>query len=432
MEPTDMREILRAYWPFIIIALIGLLIALRFVEPAPPKRITFAVGPSGGAYEAFALRYQAILGESGVTVDLIETAGSVDNLRMVGDGDADLGLVQGGLAKPDVDENARSLGGLFLEPFWVFARTSFPAEDFGDLKSARMAIGQPGSGTRALAIQMRAEWGDGWGPNSNLALSGTLARDALISGEIDAAIYVSSVDSPLIRELLAREDIYPIPFPQASALSRRSPALAETVLLRGVLDIGDNLPEVDIPLIAPVAQIVTRRDTHPAIQAILLDSANAIHSEGSLLIPAGTFPDGKLTDLPLSREAFRWFERGPSALRRWFSFGTANFLERAWVLAIPLITLMIPMARVAPPIYRWRVRRRIYIWYSDIRELETKGRAATTDAERQSVVAKLNRLQEDVGKVDVPLSYTDDLYRLRNHIEFVESLIGKLKLENSA
>ncbi|MEO1407581.1 MAG: TAXI family TRAP transporter solute-binding subunit, partial [Pseudomonadota bacterium] len=320
----------------------------------------------------------------------------------------------------------RALGGLFLEPLWVFANTNIDVEGFGDLKTARMAIGEPGSGTRALAIQMRAEWGTDWGPDSNLALSGTAARDALLAGDIDAATYVSSVDSPVIRELLQRDDVRLIPFPQAAALSRRSPALAETVLLRGVLDIGGNLPVTDVPLIAPVAQIVTRRDTHPAIQAILLDSANAIHSEGSLLTTAGTFPDGTLTDLPLSREAFRWFERGPSTLRRWFSFGTANFLERAWVLAIPLITLLIPMVRVAPPIYRWRVRRRIYVWYSDLRDLETRGRSATGDEDRRTILAQLDKLQEEVGNVDVPLSYTDDLYRLRNHIEFVEGLISKL------
>ncbi|MEM6901599.1 MAG: TAXI family TRAP transporter solute-binding subunit, partial [Pseudomonadota bacterium] len=205
------RELLRAYWPFIAVAAVALIIALRFVEPPPPKRITFAVGPNGGAYENFALRYQTILGESGVTVDLVETAGSVDNLRMVGNGDADIGLVQGGIADPVVDEGLRALGGLFLEPLWVFVRRDFEAEGFSDLKNARMAIGDPGSGTRALAIQMRAEWGNDWGPDSNLALSGQAAQSALIAGDIDAAAYVSSIDSPLIRELLQRSDVYLLP-----------------------------------------------------------------------------------------------------------------------------------------------------------------------------------------------------------------------------
>ncbi|MEL7454385.1 MAG: TRAP transporter substrate-binding protein, partial [Pseudomonadota bacterium] len=186
------------------------------------------------------------------------------------------------------------------------------------------------------------------------------------------------------------------------------------------------LPANNIPLVAPVAQMLVAEETHPAIQAILLEAASDIHGESSLLATAGTFPDVTLTDVKVSPEAKRYFENGPSALRRWFSFGMANFLERAWVLAIPLLTLMIPMIRVAPPIYRWRVRRRIYVWYSDLRDLEAKGRSAKTEEERLQITRQLDQLQAEVGKVDVPLSYTDDLYRLRSHIEFVEGLILRL------
>lgn len=419
-----MRDFIRVYWPFVAVAFVGLLIALRFVEPAPPREITFAAGSPGGAYHAFALRYQRLLGEQGIDVGIIETAGSVENLRMVADGDADIGLVQGGIANPQGDDELRGLGGLFLEPFWVFVRTDLGATDFGDLKPLRMAIGQPGSGTRALAIDLKSEWGTGWAGSTSLAMSASEARDALIAGEIDAAVYVASVDSPIVRDLLVAPGISVLPFARAEALARRSPALAPVTLLRGVVDIGADTPLADTPLIAPVAQILTSRQTHPAIQAVLLEAADAIHSTGTLLSPAGAFPDGSLTDLPLSGEAARYYKRGPSALRRWFPFGVANFLERAWVLAIPLLTLLFPLVRAAPPIYRWRVRRRIYIWYSDLRALEAEGRTAATREDRERVIGKLARLQEDVGAVEVPLSYTDDLYRLRNHIAFVGELLA--------
>lgn len=421
-----MRDFIKVYWPFVAVALVGLLIALRFVEPAPPREITFAAGTPGGAYHAFALRYQRLLADQGIRVELVETAGSVENLRMVSGGDADIGLVQGGIANPQSDGDLRALGGLFLEPFWVFVRTDIGATGFGDLKARRMAIGQPGSGTRALAIDLKAEWGTGWQEATSLALSATEARDALLAGEIDAAVYVASVDSPIVRDLLAAPGVMVLPFARAEALARRSPALAPVTLLQGVVDIGSDIPPADTPLIAPVAQILAARQTHPAIQAVLLDAAEAIHSAGTLLSPAGAFPDGSLTDLPLSGEAERYYKRGPSVLRRWFPFGVANFLERAWVLAIPLLTLLFPLVRAAPPIYRWRVRRRIYIWYSSLRTLEAEGRAAATPEERERVIGKLAKLQEDVGTVDVPLSYTDDLYRLRNHIAFVENLLGEM------
>ncbi|HBH44374.1 MAG TPA: TRAP transporter substrate-binding protein, partial [Hyphomonas atlantica] len=213
------------------------------------------------------------------------------------------------------------------------------------------------------------------------------------------------------------------PFERAPALARRHEALSDIILLRGVVDIGEDIPAADVPLVAPVAQLVVRKDLHPAIEALLIDAATSIHSEGTLLAPAGHYPDPDLIDLPITDQARRYYQNGPSFLRRYFSFDVANFLERAWVLAIPLLTLLFPLVRVAPPIYRWRVRRKIYVWYEDLRTLEERGRAADRDDQRDQVLEELEALQAEIGAVEVPLSYTDDLYRLRSHVEFVKQLV---------
>lgn len=424
-----MREFFNAYWPFIAIGVGGLIFAMLFIEPAPPRHISFAVGSQSGAYHTYAERYQRILGEKGITVDLLETGGSVDNLRLVRDGDADIGLVQGGIANAEMDPDLRALGGLFPEPVWVFVRADLGVADFGDLRDKSMAIGASGSGTYALARQLQSEWDGKWPAKSQKQMSGSAAARALQNGDLDAAFFVTAVGAPYLQPLLKDPNLALLPFPRAEALARRSPSLAPQTLLHGVLDIGEDRPKTDIPLIAPTAQIVVGGKTHPAIEAVLLDAAHAIHSEGSLIAPAATFPDAKLTDLPLSSEARRYYRNGPTALRRWFSFGWANFLERSWVLLIPLITLTIPLVRVAPPIYRWRVRRKIYVWYSDLRSLEVRGRSADSREERQAIVSELRKLQIDAGKIEVPLSYTDDLYRLRSHIEFVGDLLSRLKAD---
>ncbi|MEM1105670.1 MAG: TAXI family TRAP transporter solute-binding subunit [Pseudomonadota bacterium] len=418
------KDFLKVYWPFIAIALLGLLLAMRFVEPAPPRAITLASGAPGGAYAAFGERYANLLAEHNVRVTLINTEGSLDNLRLLTDGDADAALVQGGLTQQGDAERLRTLGGLFFEPFWVFVRADLGAERFEDLRTARMAIGAEGSGTRALALHIKREFGGDWGPNTSLALSGPAAADALRAGEIDAAAFSAGYTAPYVRELIDNPAVRLLSFERAPALAQRQPALAHITLLRGVIDVGRNLPEEDVDLAAPVAQLLVREDLHPAIHAILLEAASDIHSAPSLLAAPGAFPNGVRTEVPLSREAQRFYRDGPSALRRYFSFGMANFLERAWILLIPLVTLMIPLVRVAPPIYRWRVRRKIYIWYEDLRALETKGRAATNDQTREAVRDELTALQEEIGKLEVPLSYTDDVYRLRSHVAFVNQLLG--------
>ena len=418
-----MKDFLRAYWPFLLIGFIGLVIAMRFVDPAPPKHVIFASGSPDGAYSGYAERYKTLLEESGIEVEILHTKGAIENLRLLADGEADIALLQGGLAKPSDGELMHSLGGLFQEPLWVFVRIDIEAGDFGDLKQSRVAIGASGSGTRALAMDIRNEWGSGWSAEAGAPLSGMAAAEALLAGELDAVVYAASIEAPYVTRLLNEPSVRLLPFARASALSRRAPALAPVTLLRGVVDVGADIPSADVPMIAPIAQLGVRNDLHPAIQALLLDAAVSIHSEGSLLARASTFPDPTLTDLPLSKEARRYYQNGPTALRRWFSFSTANFLDRAWVLLIPLLTLMIPLARVAPPIYRWRIRRKIYVWYSDLREIETKGHEAKSAEARNGVRRELEKLQQETAAVEVPLSYNDDLYRLRSHIRFVLQIL---------
>ncbi|MEZ6010688.1 MAG: TAXI family TRAP transporter solute-binding subunit [Hyphomonas sp.] len=424
---SGLRDFLKVYWPLIAVALLGLILAFALMDPAPPKKIRFAAGAPGGAYHAFAERYQRLLEEQGVKVELVDTAGSVENLRLLDEGEADVGLIQGGLASAHDREKLHSLGGLFPEPFWVFVRNEAGVNSFGDLRGYRFAIGAPGSGTRNLALVLQGEYGGTWPAGAQLTLSGTDAADALKAGELDAVAYASSVEAPYIQSLLREPGVSLLPFERAPALSRRQDALSAVTLLRGVVDIGADIPSTDMPLVAPVAQLAIRNDLHPAIEALLIDAAVAIHGDGSLLSDAGAWPNPDATDLPISSQARRYYKDGPSFLRRYFSFSVANFLDRAWVLAIPLLTLLFPLVRAAPPIYRWRVRRKIYVWYKDIRDLERRGRAMHNKDERARILDELEDLQEEIGTVDVPLSYTDDLYRLRNHVEFVKQLVMNAK-----
>ena len=410
----------------VVITLIGLIVALRFVEPAPPKTIVFAAGQSGGAYYQTAIAYRDALAAYDIEVEVIETAGSVENISRLSEDSADVALIQAGIANADDEVSLRALGAMFFEPLWIFVRADLAADDLGDLRGVRMAIGPEGSGTRALVDRIRLEWGAVWPQAASLPLGSREALAALQDGEIDAAAFVASVDASYVGALLSDRRFTLLPFERGPALARRIPYLAQVPLLRGVADVGADIPAADIPLVATSAMLVVDEDTHPAIQAVLLDAARDIQRTGTLMSAPGTFPNRDFVDLPLSKEAERYYERGPSVLRRIFPFGLANFLERAWVLAIPLLTLAIPLVRIAPPLYRWRIRRKIYVWYRDLRDLETRGRHAESHAEREIVIGELAKIQAATGKVEVPLSYTDDLYRLRNHIAFVTNLMERL------
>lgn len=418
-----MKDALKVYGPLAAVILILLIITMRYIAPPPPMELRFAAGGVDGQYYSLAQQYADALAAHGITVDVLETAGTVENYRLLESGDADVALLQGGIASDLADQGTQSLGGVLAEPFWIFVPRNSSAADFGNLHDMTVAAGSAGSGTRAMTERLQREWGGAWAPLNPLA--GSAAATALIAGDIDAAVFTASVDASYVQRLLRNPETRLIGVRRAPGLAMRDAALAPVTLYEGVVDMDRNIPSSNVSLIAAIAQLGVREGLHPALQAVLLEAAEPIHDSGTMITPGGTYPDATQTDLVLSAEARRFYRKGPTFLRRYFSFGWANFFERAWVFLIPLITLMIPLVQMAPPVYRWRIRRKIYVWYNDLRDLERRGVEAESDASRDKVLAEIQALQHEVGQVEVPVSYNDELYHLRSHINFVEALIAR-------
>jgi len=253
-------------------------------------------------------------------------------------------------------------------------------------------------------------------------LGGRAAAAALVAGEVDAAAFVTAKYRPLLSDLLARPEIRLLSFGRAAAYQRRYRYLAAVSLPEGAIDLAADLPADDIMLLSPLATLVARDDVHPALIDLVLRAASEIHGGPGLFEEPGEFPSPNNVDFPLSDEAERYFQSGLPFLRRVLPFWAATLVERLWVLLLPALTLLIPLLRIAPPTYRWQVRRRIVRWYRELRRLEEELQAATEAGDRGALrasLAEVDRLQVEIGRISVPLAYADDLYNLRLHTEFV-------------
>lgn len=418
-----MRDILKVYGPAILIIVALFAVAIRFIAPPPPKVMRVAAGVADGYYLGIAKRYEAALEPEGLDdVVIIDTQGSIDNLRLLSDhpDQVDMALVQGGLAS-DVDtKNVVAVAGIFYEPVWVLVRAGVRAARLADLKNYRIAIGPEGSGTRVLAAELLAA-NEISGDNATLLDIGTgHALRALEDGEIDAAFFVTSEPSRGMIGILSRKRARILPFDQAEAYRMKFPFLTPVTLPKGAVSIAANVPPVDVTLLAPTGTIVARDDIHPALVNLVLRAAHELESGRQLFAAAGTFPTGKHLDFPLHPDAQRYFDRGPSLLYRYLPFWIAVWIERATVLAIPLLT-MVPIIRMAPPAYRWQVQRKIYRWYTRLRYVEDKADATVTADERSKLLQELDTVERHLLKLKVPLSYAQQLYDLRGHLAFVRS-----------
>ena len=426
----SLRDLFATAWWIILIVGIGFVVAYQFVQPAPPSRIVITTGSDSGAYYQFANRYAAILARNGVTLEVKTSAGSLENLARLKNDEAQVGFVQGGVVEPKADQDEEedsgllSLGSMFYEPVWVFYRGDKRLERLTDLRGKRVAIGQEGSGVRQLAQQLleanEIPTGDHLVP-----LSGLKAAEELQQGRIDAAFVIAAEKAPVIQVLLRSPGIKVMNFSQADAYQRRFPFLTKVVFPHGVADLVRDFPPEDVTVLAPTANLIVRDDLHPALQSLLLQAASEVHGKSGFFQKAGEFPAYKDHMVPLSPEAGRYFKSGSPFLQRYLPFWLAVLIDRLFVLLIPIIALLIPLLKVAPAVYNWRVRSKVFRSYGELKFLEDDLRHHFDPAKLGDYRNRLDALDEEASLLRVPLGFTDLVYTLREHVNLVRHILDK-------
>jgi uncharacterized protein len=410
-----------------VVVVAGFVITYQYVGAPPPSVVRIATGAKNGAYYTFAQEYARLLANDGITLEIVPTAGSVENLQLMKNGEVSLALIQGGSATKDDKERLQSLGSLFLEPVWIFTRNQSGIKRFLDLKGKRVSIGVEGSGTHLLATQLLAAAGITETNTRLIREETTHAIDSLSKGKIDAAFFVASPKAPIVRKLFAAPAVELLNFDRAAAYGRWFPFLTPVTLSEGVIDLQRNIPSHDTPLVAASANLAARGDLNASLIPAVLNAVTRVHQSGGVLEHKRQFPSVDFVDLPLNEDAHRYLINGPSFLFRWLPYGTAVLLDRLKILVLPLLALLLPLFKIAPPLYTWRIRSKIYKWYATVREIESSIQEEKVSGDAASLINRLSDLDRQVASVSVPLSYAAELYHLRLHIRFLQE-----KLRSSA
>ena len=422
------REQLSVVGPALGLAIIAFVVALQWVEPAPPSRIVIATGRSDGAYYRFAQQYRDRLSRERITLEIRETTGSVENIRLLEDpaSGVDVAFVQGGTASAAKTDRLVSLASLYFEPLWVFSRTHPGPSDVRGLRGRRLAVGPEGSGTRPVALTLLAANGITERNTRVLPLAGLDAVQALRRGEVDTVFLIASHESPMVKAMIGMPGLSLLSFPRADAYTKRFPFLSKVVLPAGGLSLEADVPPRETLLLAPAATLVVRREVHPALVDLLLVAAAGVHAGRGLFEAPKQFPSPDHLEFPLLHEAERFHRSGPPLLARYLPFWAATLIDRIKVLVLPLLVL-VPLARLVPPIYRWRVRSKIIAKYRDVVDVDLALGRHPSQAECDELLARIARIEDDVRKLQVPLGYADAHYHLRNHLELVRANVKELR-----
>ena len=409
-----------------VILLSGLVVIFAifwFFHSAPPDTITITSGPKGSIFETTAEKYAQILGGDAVKLKILPSEGSLENLKRLLDPSfrVDIGFVQGGVAAGLNLDKLVSLGSISYEPLLVFYRGARSVDLLSQLSGKRLAIGPEGSGTRSFALELLAANGiEPGGATALMDLEPEAAAKALMEGSVDGVFLMGDVASPqLMRSLLQTPGIHLLNFTQADAYSRRILYLNKLILPKGSMDFGKDIPAHDVNLIGPTVELIARSDLHPSLSDLLLEAAMKVHGRAGLLKRQGEFPAPLEHEFRISPDASRFYKSGKSFLYRYLPFRMASLLNRILVAFVPMVVLLIPILRVIPALYRWRMKLRIYRWYRALLLLEQDLAANLASEKREELFAQLMHIEKEVNRMKMPASFGDQFYGLRGHISFV-------------
>lgn len=444
----SLRDMLISAGPVALLAAALLAGAYWWLDPQPPERVSLAGGPAGSAYAEFGQRYAQVLLRDRVLVEVQATEGSQANLQALRSGTADVAFVRGGSADAAADGEVgiESLGALFYEPLWLFYRVDAlkpaapvtpvrrtsagtqsvaaplneaipPLRVFAQLKGLRVNVDQPGSGAPDIMRRLLAANGLDDSSIQLSQLAPESASEALQGGLIDAMVLITAPESPVVGKLLRTPGIALMDVAQADAYARRFPFLQAVTLPRGVVDLAADIPPDDVSLLATTTSLLTREETHPALRQLFAQAAQGLHSGAGWFNQARDFPNTRTSELPVSPEGDRAINGTPPFWQSYLPFWASNLLQRMWLVIGGVIVLLLPLSRVVPPLYTFRVRRRVFRWYARLRDIEAK--LYKEGADRRLLLNELDELDRVANQIAVPLAHAEELYALRHNIDIV-------------
>jgi TRAP-type uncharacterized transport system substrate-binding protein len=435
---VQFREVALVAGPAILLVLAAFWVTSRFVAPAPSKEVVIAAASKGSPYYEAAERYRQILADNGITLTIRETSGSLENLALIKDeaSGVDAAFLQGGVSSSRFAPGVESIGRVFHEPVWIFHNGPAGLERLTELAGKRVLIGPAGSATEALATRLLAASGVTTESARliNMALPDYV--EALQSGAADAGLAVLGPEARTVRRLLAAPEVRLMRLSQADAYVQRFPFLTRIELKRGVVDFAADIPPADTRMLTTTAAVVVREELHPALVNLLTQALLEVHGqprlnangETGLFQRAGMFPVADDQEYPLSPDAARVYKSGPPFLQRYLPFWLATSIDRLTVLLLPMLGILLPVGKLAPVLYAWRVRRRIVYWYRELMRVDAEVELEEPlTAERLAELRReVDRIESAVNRLPVPLSFANQLYDLREHVNVVHRRLATL------
>jgi len=409
-----------------VVVIVGIVsVALIYFIPTPPSRIVMATAFKGASFEYYGRQYREIFARSHVELELRETAGAVENLKLLQDPNSDvqIAFVTGGISDAKHAPGVLSLGTVYDQPFWIFYSSNVQIDQFSQLKGKRIAVGPVGSATRFMAEQVLGKGGVNSETAKFLPFAGSDADKALQDGQVDAVWIIGVPEATAVQSFLRNRNVRPMSFPMSEAFTRILPDLARMTLPQGTIDIERIIPSDDVQLIGTKSKVLIRSDLHPEIVQLLLQTMKEVHGGSDLFHRGGEYPNASDSEYTVAPTAIDFYRNGPSFMQRHLPLWLSIHVQRAIAILVTGIAIGLPLLHFVPQGYNWMTRRRLLHWYAQLKALEASLDASESHRHLLDRQAEIERIEDAVGQIDFPLTFSDQVYNLRSHIDIVRRKI---------
>ena len=414
--------------PWAAVVLAALYIVYRLVDPLPPRHFVIAAGIAGSGYGKLAREYQRILARDGVELEIRYYPGAVEHFDVLRNSASGVqaALATFGFTGPNDADILHSLGGISDSPVFIFYRNAAPITQFAQFRGKRLSIGMPTTAIRALMLQVLEATGALDASTRLVDLGHAEAIDALIAGEIDAAMFPIPMDDDVLHRALGAPGIRLMSIAQAEAIAKAVPGLKRVVLWRGLISLSRDIPDSDIDLLAVRNRVLVRKELNPALQYLLLEAMREVHWSPGPFNRLGEFPAEQPNDLPLSPTAEAFYRSGRTFWQQYTSFWLTSLLNRIVFFVIPIAAILIPLIGFAPRFYRWVHVRPINRLHQALGDLERELGPSVDRSRCVEYQTRIAQIESAVRLLKVARPFEADLHRLRMHLRMVQEDVSRM------
>jgi TRAP-type uncharacterized transport system substrate-binding protein len=403
-----------------------LFVSLAYFFPAPPSTVTIGTAFKGASYDYYGKRYRDRFARANVKLELRETAGALENLKLLLDPNSgvQIGFMNGGVSNGSLAPGLLSLGLVYYQPYWIFYTSTEPIDHLSQRKGKRIAVGPQGSATRFSAETALGRGGVTSETATFLPFAGDKAVAALNEDKVDVVWFIGAPDATGVQALLRNPRVKLMAFPMAEALSRIYPDLVRLVLPQGVVDLDKIIPPNDVQLIGSTTRVLVRDDLHPQIIALLLKTMTEEHGGPGIFQRVGEFPNANDSEYPVAPIAIDYYRNGPSFLQKHLPIWLEVHAQRAIAALVTILAIGLPMFNYLPKLYMWLVRENMSRLYRRLRTIEKGLQSGLTIPQVADFQNDLEDIDKAASHLHVPMRHSALFMGIKVHINLVRTRLA--------